>query len=221
MGRLDRWLPFAHARRRQAGGFLLELSLVLLVVGVLTVGAFEVQSTLRKRQQTTDAKSLLLTIDATLRAFVVREHRLPCPAQGGSGVEARLAGGRCSVSAGDVPFITLGMEMPRRQDVAYRYGVAAVLTGGGPGFLNQAEAASRALPNIERPYVALRDDQQFFGRCGAALFNPVYALMWMPSPGPGVLVPPLCFRENADQSMGLLAVSGQEFLGWLQVNLRQ
>lgn len=220
MERLNRLWSLTRARR-QAGGFLLELGVVLLVVGVLTVATFEVQSALRKRQQNTDAKSLLLTIDANLRAFVIREHRLPCPAVGISDVEARSAMS-CTAGVGGVPFITLGMDVPRKQDVVYRYGLAEQLTVGGPGFLNRAEAAAQTPPSIAQPYVARRDDEQFLGRCGAALLNPAYALMWMPLPGPEApTVPPLCFRESSDRSMGLLAVSGQEFLGWLQANLRQ
>ncbi|MGE0099777.1 MAG: type II secretion system protein [Hydrogenophaga sp.] len=214
--------PSTPYRRRQAGGFLLELALVMLVVGVLTVSTFEVHSTMRQRQQTTDANNDLLSLDAALRTFVIREQRLPCPSAGGAGLEqTQLVGGRvagCLAFTGEVPFLTLGMEMPpSRQGFVLRYGVAPALFSAGQALVVSAEAASHVSGDTSVPYVAGPDTQQTFGTCGVAAMNPAYALMWMPGPGSAnaVDVPPLCFRENADQSMGFLAVGGPEFLGWL------
>lgn len=229
MGRPRASIRYPRANpQRQAGGFLLELSLVMLIVGVLTVSTFEVHSSMRKRQQTTDAKSLVGSIDAALRAFVIREHRLPCPAAAGGLVEVgggSGAGPDCANRVGDVPFATLNMEPPRlAQDRVLRYGVAPGLTDvGGLGLLNNAEAVSRMPLTTSMPYVAGRDAQQMLGECGQAALNPAYALMWLPAPGVSgePAVPNLCFRESADQSMGLLAVGNPEFFGWLQANLRQ
>ncbi len=214
--------PHGH---RQAGGLLIEVSLVMLIVGILTVATFEVHSAMRKRQQTADARSLLHSIDAALRAFVIRERRLPCPATGGGAVEVGGGSGDCAARVGEIPFLTLGMEIPALgQDRVMRYGVAEGLSDtSGNELLVKAEAASRTIPNTSAPYVAGRDTHQLFGACNQAALNPAYALMWMPSPGVAGAqpVPGLCFRESADQSMGLLAVSGQEFFGWLLANLRQ
>ncbi len=220
-------------RRHQAGGFLLELSLVLLVVGILTVATFEVHSAMRKRQQTTDAKSLLHSIDAAVRAFVLREHRLPCPAAQGNGVEEKttqmLNGIQqvvCGDSVSEVPFISLGMEPPVLAGQTLRYRIAPALMTATPegwaGLLQHTKLVSEAVANMDAPYVAGRGLQQRFVNCGAATLNPVYALMWMPSSQVSNAsgVPALCFRESVDESMGLFAVSGQEFLGWLQANLR-
>ncbi len=212
--------------RRQAGGFLLELSLVMLIVGTLTVATFQVHSAMRNRQQTADAKSLVGSIDAALRAFVIREHRLPCPAAGGGAVEVMGSDRDCASRAGEVPFVTLNMEIPQQgQARMLRYGVAPGLSRDDAGLvlLNNAEGVSRMPRNTQVPYVAGRDEQQLFGDCNQAALNPAYALMWMPAPGTAgaPTVPALCFRESADQSLGLLAVSGQEFFGWLQTNLRQ
>ena len=215
------------ALRLQAGGFLLELSLVLLIVGILTVSTFQVQSAMRKRQQTTDAKSLVSSIDAALRAFVIREHRLPCPAATGGLVEVgggSATGPDCASRVGEVPFATLNMEPPRlAQDRVLRYGVAPGLArSDGLGLLNSAEAASLRPITTGVPYVAGRDAQKLFGECDQAALNPAYALMWMPAPGTAgaPAVPDLCFREIADQSMGFLAIGSEEFFGWLQANLR-
>jgi type II secretory pathway pseudopilin PulG len=206
------------AKHRQMGGFLLEAALVLLITGVLTVSAFEIHSAMRKRQDSAGAKNLLRAVDAAIRAFALRENRLPCPSAPGSPVEtwvSRAAG--CSALVGDVPFVTLGLDMPQFAGWSFKYGISPALGSGGDSSLVQkAMQASTAAGSTAQIYVAGRDAQQIFTNCGAVALNPAYGLMWQPQPGPGLTpVPDLCLRENAEETMGMLAVGSLEFLGWL------
>ncbi len=207
----------------QRGGFLLEAALVLLVAGLLTVSTFEIQATLRKRQQVSDARHLVQAADAAVRAFVLREGRLPCPDIAGSGVEATAAGpAACARRAGSVPFVSLGMELPNLPNgLVLRYGVAGDLLGqvaDGPALLGRALAASRAAPGLGQVWVGGRGDDGAFSDCGRAAFNPAYVLMWAPVPGanePQALLS-LCFSESRDGVRGLVAMERLEFLGWLR-----
>lgn len=209
----------ADHRRWQAGGLLLEVSLVLLVVGLLTVATFEIHSAMRQRQQTTDARHVLQALDAAVRVFAIREQRLPCPDTGVDGLEAGGVAG-CLALAGGVPFITLGIEAPRLpKGLVLRYGVAPALFGTSePRFLVRALAASRLSEGTSQPYVAARDSAQFFSDCSVAALNPAYVLMWMPR-GAEQATPPLCFRESSDGAMGVMAVGRVELLGWLRSTL--
>lgn len=213
---LNRTTP---SRRRESGALLLEVGLVLLIVGVLAVGTFELQSAMRKRQLNKSADHVLQSVDAAVRTFTVRQRRLPCPDTAGSGVEAGGNSG-CAALTGGVPYVTLGLEIPQlSQGQVLRYGVSgAMFPSDGPQFLARARQASLAAANAD-PYVAGPDASQFFATCGQVAFRPAYALMWMP---PGVASPdPLCFRESQNGEMGLLAVGRAEFLGWLQTALNK
>jgi|GEM_PF-7029825 len=210
---------------RQRGSFLLEVALVLVAVGALTVATFEAQSAWRQRQQQAGAKNIVMAVDAAVRKFVARDRRLPCPANGASGVEARGAGG-CTSPVGSVPYATLGMELPSAPGgLTLRYGVTVALAQpGSEGLMKEAiELAEQPDDggSTAAPYLAGPDANGMFANCGSVATNPAYVLMWRPPAGAGVpSVPPLCFRESADGSMGVHAVGGLEFLGWLQSAMR-
>ena len=199
----------------QSGGLLLESSFVLVVTALLTMGAFEVHTATRKRQETSDVTSMLHSVDAQLRAFVLREKRLPCPSDA-LGAELRGPSG-CVNMVGRVPFATLGMEVPSLpQGRVLRYGISSAFFKESGTLLERAEKASRVALTLSQPYVAAPDETQLLVNCGAALQNPAYVLMWMPAPGQATLpATSNCFRESEDQTMGVLPVGSLEFLGWL------
>jgi len=203
--------------RRQSGAFLLEVGLVLLVVGVLTVATFQLQSTLRQRQINQDADHVLHAVDAAVRTFAVRQQRLPCPDTTGTGVEDQV-GGVCGATTGGVPFFSLGMDRPPfALSRELHYGVADALFSADPAspFVTRARDASLA-DGASDPLVAGIDGAGYFTACDTPAFRPAYALMWTPL-NAAVAVP--CFRESADGQMGVLAVGRVEFLGWLQSTL--
>jgi hypothetical protein len=215
---------------RQRGGFLLEVALVLVAVGALTVATFEAQSALQQRQQQAGATNILMATDAAIRKFVVRNRRLPCPASGNSGVEAGGEAG-CGSIVGSVPFVTLGLEVPALPGgLVIRYGLAESLVTPGVDPLQDSllhRAAKLIAPSLDSggttgaPYLAGTDAARLFANCDSAALNPAYVLMWRPQAGAGVpSVPMLCFRESADGSMGVLAVGGPEFFGWLHSALK-
>lgn len=211
-------IPFRRSatRRCQRGAALLEVSLGLLIVGVLTVATFELQSAMRKRQMNKDMGHVLQSVDAAVRMFVVRQKRLPCPDAAGTGVETGGNAG-CGVLTGGVPFVSLGLDLPPLPGgKVLRYGVSgAMFSAADTPLLVRARLAS--LGAGAGPYVAAPDASRRFTSCGSAALHPAYALMWMPSGTP--VSDPNCFHESRDGEMGVLAVGRVEFLGWLQTAL--
>jgi prepilin-type N-terminal cleavage/methylation domain-containing protein len=99
-------------RGQRARGFSLvevAISLVLLALASGTVIAvLQQQIELRKRA---DTDTILNTAHDALLAYVTAYGRLPCPAiAGGNGVEAKLPTNLCTVEAGFLPAVTLGMN---------------------------------------------------------------------------------------------------------------
>ncbi|MGC9386903.1 MAG: hypothetical protein ACP5D0_08155 [Hydrogenovibrio sp.] len=104
-----------------SGGFsLVELALVLLVVGLMMMGAVSMLQEQRERVRYTDSSAALAQTKQALLSFVVVNGFLPCPDTDGDGVENR-ASGVCSSAFGQVPFRTIGL---RGADVRDGFGVA-------------------------------------------------------------------------------------------------
>ena len=102
-------------RRRVAaqGGFsLLELSIVLVVIGIIvSIGATIypniVQTTNRQKDQ-----AILKRAEDALVGFVVANNRMPCPDTGTDGSED-YTGDRCDSAVGNLPYVDLGLSDDR------------------------------------------------------------------------------------------------------------
>jgi prepilin-type N-terminal cleavage/methylation domain-containing protein len=92
----------------QHGFSLIEITIVLIIIGILSVGALSLLAGANKQRQYADTRRNLETVNAALIQFVSREKRLPCPADGAlaTGVEVT---GCAAMSRGVVPWVTLGL----------------------------------------------------------------------------------------------------------------
>jgi prepilin-type N-terminal cleavage/methylation domain-containing protein len=82
-------------RQISQGGFtLLELTIVLVIVGLLAVGALKAASALRENAGISETSKRLNTLVTALQTFLMKHKRLPCPADPNSklGKEERLNG---------------------------------------------------------------------------------------------------------------------------------
>lgn len=107
--------------KRRSGGFsLVEVSVILLALGVLLLGASAFwQNTARMNVAALQQGSQRVVKDAMV-GFLYANHRLPCPAADSSGTESCLDGS-APRKVGHVPWRTLGLPRP---DIGnYRYGV--------------------------------------------------------------------------------------------------
>jgi len=102
-------LPYAAQR----GFSLVELSIVLLSLGLLTwavAGAYDNSNALRDRDRAVQAGE---SLREALRGFALRNARLPCPDTAGTGWEGD-ASGTCpaNAEAGWLPYRSLGLDLP-------------------------------------------------------------------------------------------------------------
>lgn len=105
---------------KQAGFNLIEISISLLIVGLLLSGSMAAIATLdgyKKRQQD---QNQLQQIKASLLNFALINQRFPCPDSDGDGQENRI-NGFCAASYGNLPFSELSVPKENPYGVAYSY----------------------------------------------------------------------------------------------------
>ncbi len=102
--------------RRQKGFTLVELSIVILVMGLLLGGLLMPLSKQRENAKLRDGLEMLEAARASIEGFALTNGYLPCPATPASaGVSAAVAGA-CSVQHGFVPATTLDLNGQRNDD---------------------------------------------------------------------------------------------------------
>jgi prepilin-type N-terminal cleavage/methylation domain-containing protein len=98
---------------RQHGFTLIEISIGLLIIGLLTVGLVATLTQQAELRRLSETRSLLAQSRAALLAFVEANGRLPCPALPDSnGQEAFTVSGSanvCAQTSGLLPAVTLGL----------------------------------------------------------------------------------------------------------------
>lgn len=188
-----------HHVRAAAGFSLVELAVVLGVLGVLAVSMTSAFGSIGQARDQNAARAHAESARQALRAFAVRNRRLPCPdtsAHGDSGREA--AGGSCGGNArvGWLPYESLGLDTPVRAS-RLRYGVhrggagmdlVAPVHGavdhpdleGIGGFLGTLASVAAAAPVVDQPHYV--SGIAGAGGCaagapGSAVVNPAFVLL--------------------------------------------
>ena len=111
---------------KDRGFTLLELSIVLLIMGLLLGGLLMPLSSQIEQRQRAQTQVQLDEARNVLYGFVLKNHRLPCPdcstdtagnchdiadaALIGDGEEDIIAGDNCAHESGNLPWVTLGVE---------------------------------------------------------------------------------------------------------------
>jgi type II secretory pathway pseudopilin PulG len=104
------------AMKRGIFGFsLLELSVIVLILGMVTVLLLPVFNARLRQRESVSVDSLLERADWALTGFIMAHHRLPCPDTDKNGMED------CSNETGTLPYKTLGIADAAAGQV--RYGV--------------------------------------------------------------------------------------------------
>lgn len=154
----------------QSGFTLVELSIVIIIIGLLTAGGLAVGSSMVERAAYIDTQKLVAQIQQTLRDYYIVHGRLPCVARftdtpgaatfgteittcttstSAPGGTLRDATGNPPVRIGMVPVRTLGLPDTAAQDKygnRYIYAVTEMLTstadfGGEPGGITVKDAS--------------------------------------------------------------------------------
>lgn len=122
------------ARRHHAGMSLLEVAIALVVAGLLSWASFSAYETVAAQQEIERGRAEAQQLQSILRAFALRNGRLPCPDAGAqaSGYES-LTGAECSPGnrVGWFPYVSVGLEVPE-QALRARYAVLRVRNVGNP-----------------------------------------------------------------------------------------
>ena len=105
-----------HDTRSQRGFSLVELSIVILIMGLLLGGLMMPLSVQRDNARLRDGKEQLATIRAAVEGYALVNGHLPCPATPASGGVALVAGGGCNTQHGFVPSTTLDLTGQRNAD---------------------------------------------------------------------------------------------------------
>jgi len=100
----------------QKGFSLVELSIVILIMGLILGGIAMPLSVQRENVRIREARELLEMVGETLQGYALVNGFLPCPATPSSDGLAAPAGGACVEQHGFVPASTLGLAGSRNGD---------------------------------------------------------------------------------------------------------
>ena len=101
---------------RQSGFSLVELSIVLLVMGLLLGGLVVPLAAQRDNARLKDGQELLESVQASIEGFALVNGFLPCPATPSSAGYSATSGGACTLQHGFVPATTLNLVGARNED---------------------------------------------------------------------------------------------------------
>ncbi|NOX67754.1 MAG: type II secretion system protein [Gammaproteobacteria bacterium] len=124
--------------RAEKGFTLVELSIVILIMGLILGGIAMPLSAQRENLRVRDVREVLEYIEEALQGYALANGYLPCPATPASAGLAATAGGGCAVQHGFVPASTLGLPGSRNDDnllldpwgSPFRYSVSAADVDG-------------------------------------------------------------------------------------------
>ncbi len=126
--------------RRQQGFTLVELSIVLIIVALLTGGLLLGMSAQRSNAEYADAQRQLENIREALIGFAMTNGRLPCPANptlastdANAGKEDRAnTSAACNRTDGVIPWVTLGLPETDPWGRRFTYFASAKFSGPVP-----------------------------------------------------------------------------------------
>jgi len=102
--------------QRQRGFSLVELSIVLLIMGLVLGGLAMPLAVQRENARIQDEKSQLQSIMTAIEGFALVNGFLPCPATPASNGYSASSGGACTEQHGFVPATTLDIGGARNED---------------------------------------------------------------------------------------------------------
>lgn len=126
-------------KKSESGYTLIELSVGLVVLGIITIAAVYFSSVANQRVAQIEVPRLLHIADDALVGFIAAKHRLPCPDTVGDGLEH--CGGDL---IGKLPYRTLGIA--RADMTGIRYGAFVKEDAVAANDMNLTEAKDRFLP---------------------------------------------------------------------------
>lgn len=97
----------------QRGFSLLEVSVVLVIAGLMSWAAFSGYGTVSAQQEIERGRAEAHQLQSVIRAFALRHGRLPCPDTAGTGYES-LTSGNCAAGTqvGWFPYTSAGLPIP-------------------------------------------------------------------------------------------------------------
>ena len=142
--------------RSQRGFSLVEVSIVVLIMGLLLGGLMMPLSMQRENARLRDGVDQLASVRSAIEGFALVHGALPCPSTPASAGVASTAGGGCTVQHGFVPATTLDLNGQRNTDnllldpwgSPIRYSVTAsdANTDGNWDFVTAGEMRSVTMP---------------------------------------------------------------------------
>lgn len=93
--------------RKQSGFSLIEISIVLVIVGLLLGGMMMPLSTQMEKSRRNDTRAMIDQAFEAIYGYALMNGRLPCPDTSGNGMENR-SGGNCTSVNGGLPWASLG-----------------------------------------------------------------------------------------------------------------
>lgn len=184
---------FRHPQR-QTGVSLVELAVVVSIIGLLSVVVSAGYTDVAGQSAASIAKADAEAARQAIRAFALRNKRLPCPDLSAAGDVAREGlAGTCPVGAqvGWLPYESLGLTRPDR-DERLRYAVgragvdlvvppaaATVLDDfdGATRFRSALAAAARLPESASRPFLTGPGTTASPENCGVVQSNPAFVLI--------------------------------------------
>jgi prepilin-type N-terminal cleavage/methylation domain-containing protein len=103
----------------QRGYTLIEMAMVFVLVGLLVGGGLFALAPIIDKARINQTNTTLDQVEASLELFVIRNSRLPCPADGSLsntstnyGLEQPSGGGTCTITGANavIPWKTMGMD---------------------------------------------------------------------------------------------------------------
>ncbi|MPQ76781.1 type II secretion system protein [Hydrogenovibrio sp. JE_KL2] len=108
-------VDYSQSYRKQSGFNLVELALVLVIIGILSVGGFQMIQSQRDSAKYSSSKQSLQQVKQALLAYALVNQYLPCPDTNQDGRENRN-GSRCTAATGRLPYIDLGLNKANVSD---------------------------------------------------------------------------------------------------------